>query len=170
MKTPINNQAFIDAQNLHLGTTKVDPMWQIDHARFRVLLKQRYGVSIAYYFIGVYDKNHKVLYNSLTKAGYELIFREHSGTQVSKKKGNVDNDIIFNIMKKLCEREPFGKVVLISGDGDYKRMVDYLIEKDRLLKILFPNKRFASSLYKNIKAGFRDYLDDPSLKSKIIKK
>jgi hypothetical protein len=29
----------------------------------------------------------------------------------------------------------------------FKILVDYLIEKNRFLKILFPNKNFASSLY-----------------------
>jgi hypothetical protein len=105
MERTIDNQAFIDAQNLHLGTTKIDPIWRIDLARFRILLKQRYGVNIAYYFIGAYEKKHQHLYESLTGAGYELIFREHNGTQSSRKKGNVDNDIIFSIMKNFANRK-----------------------------------------------------------------
>ena len=31
-------------------------------------------------------------------------------------------------MKKLVEKEAFDRVILVSGDGDYWRMVDYLIK------------------------------------------
>jgi hypothetical protein len=41
------------------------------------------------------------------------------------------------------------KVVLVSGDGDYKKMVGLLIKKGKFRKILFPNKKW-SSLYKDL--------------------
>ena len=63
------------------------------------------------------------------------------------KKGNVDVDIVFEIMHRLLEENDFENIVLITGDGDYIKLVKYLIEKERLKKILFPNKKF-SSLYK----------------------
>ncbi len=37
--------------------------------------------------------------------GYIVIFREHSDSSVSHKKGNVDTDIVFTIMKKIAEKE-----------------------------------------------------------------
>ena len=77
---------------------------------------------------------------------------------LGKKKGNVDSDIIFNIMKRLYKKEPFDKIVLVSGDGDYKILVEFLIEENRFEKILFPNKKFASSLYKDITRVYFDYL------------
>ena len=162
------NYAFIDGQNLYLGTTRAQQAWAIDLMRFRVLLKQRYGVGKAFYFIGVYDIANQKLYDQLRIAGYILIFREHSGSQVSKKKGNVDGDIIFSVMKSLCEQEVFDKVVLVSGDGDYKRMVDYLIKKDRLLRILFPGTN-ASSLYRKLEPKYYEYLNSPHIKRKIKK-
>lgn len=54
-------------------------------------------------------------------------------------------------MKNLVENNDFNKIILVSGDGDYKKVVDYLISKERFEKILFPNRKFASSLYKNYK-------------------
>ena len=41
----------------------------------------------------------------------------------------------------------FDKIVLVTGDGDYIKMVKYLIEKRRIKKMLFPNSKY-SSLYK----------------------
>jgi len=37
-------------------------------------------------------------------------------------------------------------------------LVDFLIEEEKFEKILFPNKRFASSLYKEITRVYFDYL------------
>jgi len=55
----------------------------------------------------------------------------------------------------------------VSGDGDYKRLVDYLVKKGKFGKMLFPNKEFASSLYKSLGGEYFDYLESPSIKAKI---
>ncbi len=87
---------------------------------------------------------------------------------VGKKKGNVDTDIVFTIMKSLVEKEEFDKIVLVSGDGDYWRMVDYLIQKDKFEKMLAPSPKNLSSLYKRrMSDTYRVYLDDPAVKNKI---
>jgi len=87
-----------------------------------------------------------------------MVFKKHKLVMLGKKKGNVDSDIIFEVMKKLYKQEPFDKIVLVSGDGDYKMLVDFLIEEKKFEKILFPNKQFASSLYKKITRVYFDYL------------
>lgn len=167
---PINpkNIAVIDGQNLYMSTAKnQDNPWQIDLARFRIYLQQKYHVADAYYFLGCVDDANQDLYEQIQKAGFILVFRKHNTIMVGKKKGNVDTDIVFHIMKKLYKKEDFEKVVLISGDGDYKILVDFLIEENRFLKILFPNRRFASSLYKTLGSEYFDYLENPSIKDKI---
>jgi hypothetical protein len=49
MQKTEKNIAFVDAQNLHLGTNTEN--WQIDFARFRIYLKKKYKVEKAYYFL-----------------------------------------------------------------------------------------------------------------------
>jgi len=88
---------------------------------------------------------------------------------LGKKKGNVDSDIIFNIMKRLYKKENFDKIVLVSGDGDYKILVDFLIEENRFEKILFPDRQYRSSLYKKLSNQYFVYLDDRDIKNKITK-
>lgn len=74
------------------------------------------------------------------------------------KKGNVDSDIVFEAMRRLLdEPSEFEKIILVSGDGDYKKLVDYLVKKNRFLKILFPNKKFASSLYNKLGGERTDF-------------
>ncbi len=164
----LKNAAFIDGQNLYMGTAKSehDP-WRIDLARFRVYLERKYKVEKAYYFLGYVQEANQELYEEIQKAGFILMFREHNPAMLGKKKGNVDSDIIFHIMKKLYKREDFGKVVLVSGDGDYKMLVDFLIEEGRFEKVLFPNKKFASSLYKKLGSEYFDSLGSASVREKI---
>ena len=73
-------------------------------------------------------------------------------------------------MKLLYKKEVFDKIILVSGDGDYKMLVDFLIEEDKFKKILFPNKAFASSLYKKLGSEYFDYLSNKNIKKKIIYK
>jgi uncharacterized LabA/DUF88 family protein len=168
MNKLLNNQAFIDGQNLHMATAKKEhDSWHIDLKKFRVYLKDKYFVETAYYYLGYVQDTLKAreIYENIQRAGFVIIFRQHSESMIGKKKGNVDSDIIFSIMKKICKKEAFDKVVLVSGDGDYKQLVDFLIEENKFEKILFPDKKRASSLYKKIGSEFFDYLEN--LKSYI---
>jgi uncharacterized LabA/DUF88 family protein len=162
------NIAVIDGQNLYMGTAKkeIDP-WEIDLIRFRIYLQQKYHVVEAYYFLGCVEEGNRELYEEIQKAGFVLIFRQHTMVMTGKKKGNVDTDIVFHIMKKIYKQEGFLKIILVSGDGDYKLLVDFLIEEKKFLKILFPNRRFASSLYKSLGSEYFDHLENPSIKNKI---
>jgi uncharacterized LabA/DUF88 family protein len=159
------NYAFVDWQNLHLWT--ISEWWKIDFYKFRIYLKERYNVNTAYFFIWYNSKEWNKFYIKLQKAWFIVIFKEHNEFLLSKKKWNVDCDIIFEIMKAVVEKEEFDKIVLVSGDWDYFKMVDYLISKGLLKKILFPNKYY-SSLYKWIKNMYWLNLSLGDIKMKII--
>lgn len=159
------NIAFIDGQNLNLGTKESG--WSTSHIKFRTYLKDKYKVTEAYYFMGCISEKEQDLYNVLQKAGFIIVFKEHTSLQKTKKKGNVDTDIVFEIMKNLMDNKNLDKIILVSGDGDYKKVVDYLIKKNRFKKILFPNTKFASSLYKDLGSEYFDYLDTSDIRAKI---
>lgn len=171
MKTE-ENIAYIDGQNLYMGTAKSSPVWRIDLARFRTYLAQKYHVKQAYYYLGYVQEgeNSEALYDSIQAAGFILRFRLHNSAMVGQKKGNVDSDIIFAVMKSLYLGDKFNKVVLVSGDGDYKMLVDFLIEHKKFEKILFPNRKYRSSLYRKLEPKYFDLLDSPSVKTKIQRK
>lgn len=160
-----SNIAFIDGQNLHLGTTK--NKWKVDLGKFRTYLKDKYSVTEAHYHLGFVSEEEQDLYNNLQQAGFVVQFREHSSALKGKKKGNVDTDIVFEAMKALIENDRFQKVILVSGDGDYRKLVDYLIAQGRFKKVLFPNRKFASSLYRHLPPVYYDALDNPGVRSKI---
>lgn len=168
MSQQLKNLAFIDGQNLYFNTAKrSDNPWRVDLERFRIYLEQKYNVKIAYYFLGYVQEANQELYEYIQNSGFVLLFREHTTAMLGTKKGNVDSDIIFHVMKKIYKRELLGKVVLVSGDGDYKMLVDFLIEENMFEKILFPDSRFASSLYKKLGRECYDYLDSQDVRRKI---
>ena len=57
--------AFIDSQNLNLGVKEQG--WELDFAKFRVFLKDKYRVEKAFLFIG-HIKGHEDLYTSLNQS------------------------------------------------------------------------------------------------------
>ncbi len=164
------NVAYIDGQNIHMSTLTADKPWRIDLSRFRVYLKQKYKVSKAYYFLGFLQEENQDLYNEIQEAGFILTFREHNSAMLGKKKGNVDTDIVFTVMKKIYKKEIIDKIILVSGDGDYKMLVDFLIEEEKFEKILFPNQKKASSLYKKITRKYFDDLSRDGIRNKIGKR
>src|SRR3989339_2244616 len=145
MKTDHNNYAFIDSQNLNLGVKSQG--WSLNFVRFRQFLKDKYQVDKAYLFIG-YVPDNQALYVELQKAGYICIFKptlEIKERGKIKVKGNVDAELVLHAM---IEYKNYDKAVIVSGDGDFHCLIEYLEEKGKLLKIITPNKRYSSLLKK----------------------
>ncbi len=163
----VRNQAFVDGQNLFLGTTTSSDPWRIDLYRFREYLQKKYNVIKAYYFLGCVDTNYQALYDLVQDAGFILVFRAHSESSISNKKGNVDTDIVFTMMRNFHEDAEIDKFFLVSGDGDYYKTIKYLYSKDKLGKVLFPAQRKSSSLYRQLGNSYYDYLDWPGIREKI---
>ncbi len=135
-----NNYAFIDGQNLYLGVKKMG--WELDYRRFRIYLKEKYGVSWAYLFIGFLSGNQK-LYDYLQKSGFVLVFKPTVTDGDGRVKGNVDGDLI---LKAVVEVNDYEKAVLVSSDGDFYSLVAHLRERDKLEAVLSPDERHCSYL------------------------
>lgn len=161
------NTAYIDGQNLYMGTTTSRPRWKVDLQKFRRYLQYKYNVSEAYYYLGVVDDLQQEMYNDIQKAGFILVFREHNPAMLSVKKGNVDTDIVFDVMRSLYKNEVPGRVYLVTADGDYFKLVKFLLKEDKLGKVLFPARKKASSLYRKLEPKYFDSLDNAGVKNKI---
>lgn len=137
-----NNYAFIDSQNLNLGV--LGQGWKLSFARLRVHLKDKYGVSKAFLFIG-YVKGNERLYKHLQEAGYVCIFKPTLELASGAVKGNVDAELVLHAMIHLND---FDKAMIITGDGDFHCLVEYLLEQDKLLVLMVPNHTKYSGLLK----------------------
>ncbi len=137
-----NNYAFIDSQNLNLSIK--DQGWQLDYKRFLIYLKDKYKVMKALLFIG-YIPTQRALYASLEQYGYILVFKPTLDFKDGKVKGNVDAELVLHCM---IEWNNYNKAVIVTGDGDFYCLIEYLKQKDKLKRILIPNKYKYSTLLK----------------------
>jgi uncharacterized LabA/DUF88 family protein len=150
--------AFIDSQNLNVGTQKFG--WKMDWQKFRRFLTDKYGVTKAFMFIG-YVPEFEPLYEQMHEAGYMIVLKPtydmtkpqadpdspeaKAKAEEEKKpvKGNIDADLVLWAMKELSN---YDKAILVSGDGDFYSLVEYLESKKRLAHILTPSFQY-SQLY-----------------------
>ena len=144
MSKPVKNYAFIDSQNLNLGVRSQG--WRIDYKKFRLFLKNKFNVDQAFMFIGMIPTNQS-LYTELQSAGFILVFKPtiqyfENGKKTAK--GNVDAELVLWAAAK--EFENYDNAVLVSGDGDFACLIEYLIAKDKLLNVITPNRQYSSLL------------------------
>lgn len=151
MQKPLKNYAFIDSQNVNLGIRDIG--WKLDWKKFRIYLKEKYGVETAYMFIGYMEENQD-LYMSLQKNGYILIFKEILKNKDGFVKGNCDAELVLQAM---IDYEKYEKAIIDSGDGDFACLVRHLRKQHKLEKVLVPNKAKYSALLK--KAAANELLD-----------
>ncbi len=137
--------AFIDSQNLNLGTRA--NKWKLDYKKFRTYLKTKYNVEKAFLFIGFIAENQS-LYTNLQEMGYLLVFKNVMQIMKDGKKtfkGNVDAELVLHAMTEL---KNYDKAVIVSGDGDFYCLIEYLDNEKKLGKIIVPNFVYSSLLKK----------------------
>lgn len=137
----------------------------MDWQKFRKFLHDQYGVSKAFMFIG-YVPEFEAMYEQLHQAGYMIVLKptydmtkprpdETKSTKADEDKkpvkGNIDADLVLWAMKEMAN---YDKAVLVSGDGDFYTLAEYLDKKNRLLKILAPN-----GLYSKLFNRYEAYIE-----------
>ncbi len=149
---PKGNYAFIDSQNLNLGIQRAG--WKLDWKKFRVYLKEKYDVEKAFMFIGYLPENED-LYTQMHDAGYlvalkptlEMFANPDEDKKDDKEKpptkGNVDAELVMYVMKELPN---YQKAIIVSGDGDFYSLIEYIAERQKLLCIMTPNWRYSTLL------------------------
>lgn len=140
MNKPHNIYAFIDSQNLNLAIRTQG--WILNFKSFRRYLKDKYGVNKAFLFIGYVETNQD-LYISLQECGYILVFKPTLYLPNGKVKGNVDSELVLHTM---IEFTNYDQAVIVTGDGDFYCLIEYLNKKNKLLRLVIPNKESYSSL------------------------
>jgi len=148
----------------------------MDWKKFRQFLTDNFGTTEAFMFIG-YVPEYENLYEQMHNAGYMVVLKPtfdmtrprqsenedrsmKNGDEKSKKqneedkkpvKGNIDADLVLWAMK---EMKNYDKAIIVSGDGDFYSLVEYLHGEDKLLKILTPG-----SHYSNLYNRFEEYIE-----------
>lgn len=101
----------------------------------------------------------------LEKLGYELrikatkVFKDAEGTTTTK--ANCDVDLTFDLMRYMSQ---YNEAVILSGDGDFVPVVEYLKKKHKKIRVLARAERTAREM-KEL-AG-NDFVDFKSIRKEI---
>lgn len=160
-KTIKNNYAFIDSQNLNLGIQELG--WKLDFRKFRIYLKEKYKAQKAYLFIGYLPENQD-LYKSLQESGYVLVFKPvlKPKEENVKPKGNCDAELVLQAM---IDYKSYDKAIIVTSDGDFYCLVNYLYGKSKLGIVISPNRKNCSVLLR--KAAREKIVFMDNLKKKL---
>ena len=88
-----------------------------------------------------------------------LEFKEGEKVKI---KGNVDAELVLHAV---AERDCYEKAIIVSGDGDFFCLTEYLINLDKLERILVPNHRYSTLLKK-----FQKYISEIQERKDILRK
>lgn len=161
MKKELVNFAFIDGQNFYKSVKEIELELEalevkLDLNEFRIFLENKHAIKTAYYFIG-YVPKYQVIYDVLKSQGYELKYKQVAIHQDGIK-GNVDVNLTLQTM---IDFKKYKKAVIVTSDGDYACLVEYLNSKDKLDSIIVCSRGGSSYLLRKLHSRVRIfYLDD----------
>ncbi len=165
--------AFIDSQNLNLGTSKdikkdgkiIYKGWRLDFKKFRQYLSDKFRVKKAFLFIG-YIKQYETMYKNLKSYGFDLVFKPTVKDNHGKPKGNVDAELVLHAAK--IQYGNYDKAVIVAGDGDFYCLHEFLEKNKKLLGILIPNTKSESSLLKRFQK-YKTFIEYEKHKLEFVK-
>jgi len=163
---PNKTYVFIDVSNLIYGARRSGG-WEVNYQKLSKYLKSRYGATKIFFYAGV-KSLAKNKFNKLQKFGYVLRLKElrfykkrplerriscpkcfhvfiKKIYRPPEQKANCDVDLTFDAMRYVSN---YSKMILISGDGDFYPLVDFLKKNGREVKIIGEARSTAISLKK----------------------
>lgn len=129
----------------------------MDWRKFRHHLSDKYGVTKAYMFIG-YMPEFEDLYKQLHDSGYLIVLKptqdlskvpqtedNDKATEPATRniKGNIDADLVLWAMKELRN---YDRAIIVSGDGDFHGLIEYLAQQNKLHSVMTPNWQYSQLL------------------------
>lgn len=165
-----NNFAFIDGANLYYTYEDLD--WDIDYSKLLNLLKAKYDVTFAYYFLGNI-KESSGLYQELELYGYNLKLKAPTkyiseeeycpycwkviAPELARNKSDCDS---FMTLEVISNVSLYDKAVIITCDGDFNELVKELALKDKLKLVFAPSRNGCSGLLKSAAKNRIAFIDD----------
>src|SRR3990172_2192852 len=135
---------YIDGNNLYRSAKELG--FEINYKKLRGWLGQKYEVASVYLFIGLVPERVK-FYENLQSCGYILVFKQTVSVG-GKIKGNCDAELVLKTVSDFYTKA-FTSCVLITGDGDFGCVVEFLEENKSLQCIISPDENKCSILLKN---------------------
>ena len=135
---------YIDGNNLYRAAKELG--FDIDYKKFRGWLRQKYAPVNVYLFIGLVPERVK-FYEYLQECGFILIFKQTVSVG-GVIKGNCDAELVLKAVSDFYTKA-YEKCLLITGDGDFGCLVQFLSENSVLEGVLAPDENKCSILLRN---------------------
>ena len=139
---------YIDGNNLYRDATEIG--FALDYKKFCGWLRQKYNPLHVYLFIGLIPSRSS-FYKHLQESGYILIFKQTVSVG-GVIEGNCDAELVLKAVSdfytKSCDT-----CMLVTGDGDFGCLVEFLKENAAISGIVSPDERKCSFLLRNKNTG-----------------
>lgn len=152
---------FVDVQNLyysarHLYNHKVNFKEILQAA-----LSGRKLIRAVAYVVQSKTLEEQTFFDALSKLGFEIKMKELKTFYGGAKKGDWDVGIAMDMIRS----KNLDVIILVSGDGDFKPVVDYLKNNGQLVEVI----AFGKSAAKELKEAADDFIDlDKSAKQYLL--
>lgn len=91
-----------------------------------------------------------------------MVFKPVLQAKAGEPKGNIDADLV---LKAMTEYNNYERAVIVTSDGDFYSLVEYLYKNGKLETVLSPNSAKCSALLKKTAKERIHFLD--SLRGKL---
>ena len=135
---------YIDGNNLYRAAKGLG--FELDYKKFRNWLRQKYHANAVYLFIGLVPDRVK-FYEHLQECGFILVFKQTVSVGGSVK-GNCDAELVLKATSDFYTKS-FDECLLVTGDGDFGCLVEFLQENLVLGGVLAPDEKKCSILLRN---------------------
>lgn len=156
--TNSNNEktiVYIDAANIILSCKNVD--LRIDILKLIQNLKDKFRTEKIIYFTGNFKSMEKY-FDTLIENGVEMIYKEIYNEN-DKTKANCDVEISHRITYDI-ENGLVDKVILLSGDGDFVHLADYINRNKKKITVIAAEPISCSRMIKKRQFIALSYLRD----------
>ncbi len=140
----MNTNIYIDGNNLYRAAKELG--FTINYKKFRGWLRQKYNPKNVFLFIGLIS-DRTSFYQHLQEAGFILVFKQTISVE-GNVKGNCDAELVLKAVSDFYTKNT-NSFVLITGDGDFGCLVEFLQENKVLDRVLAPDEKKCSFLIRN---------------------
>jgi len=150
-----NTYAFIDASNIIYGARAEG--WLIDQKRLIQYLKAKFWIQKAFFYYGKDSKDLKkeAFLQKLEQFGYTLRVKEIKQFG-QRMKANCDVDLTMDMLLTIRE---YHRAIVLTGDGDFAPLLEYLISKKKDIYVISSPKRTAKEIRKLMGGKLQSFYD-----------
>lgn len=136
--------AFVDTSNIIYGAKAEG--WYIDHKKLHNYLRKKFEASKIFFYFGRNDKNPRQVkfLQKLQYFGYILRIKQIKWYG-KRMKANCDVDLTMDM---LLLRDKYTNAVILTGDGDFLPLFEYLRKQGKKITIIAFSKRTSHDLKK----------------------